>query len=213
MSTEALEEALRDLHEHGALQDSSDWLGAASAAVADALGAAGPDTAVCGVGVDFTSCTALPVAGPEATPLHHSGRKTASSLPPRRAPPRRSLLKWTCRHTSPQTRELPALLRVIADVLQVLAALAEDDGAPGGGDATPVAPVAPAAEEGEAQRRDAEGLRRANTDARLELTATRQAVREMQAQEAEARRRVELLSDRLLANPVIENWTLELSPS
>ena len=31
--------------------------------------------------------------------------------------------------------------------------------------------------------------------------------------EAEARRRVELLSDRLLANPVIENWTLELTQS
>ena len=30
--------------------------------------------------------------------------------------------------------------------------------------------------------------------------------------EAEARRRLELLSDRLLANPVIENWTLELEP-
>ncbi|MGC6483511.1 MAG: phosphoribosylformylglycinamidine synthase subunit PurS [Synechococcus sp.] len=30
------------------------------------------------------------------------------------------------------------------------------------------------------------------------------------ADEQEARRRVELLSDRLLANPVIENWTLEL---
>jgi len=28
--------------------------------------------------------------------------------------------------------------------------------------------------------------------------------------EDEARRRLELLSDRLLANPVIENWTLEL---
>ena len=28
--------------------------------------------------------------------------------------------------------------------------------------------------------------------------------------EQEARRRLELLSDRLLANPVIENWTLEL---
>ncbi len=28
--------------------------------------------------------------------------------------------------------------------------------------------------------------------------------------ENEARRRLELLSDRLLANPVIENWTLEL---
>ena len=28
--------------------------------------------------------------------------------------------------------------------------------------------------------------------------------------EVEARRRLELLSDRLLANPVIENWTLEL---
>lgn len=28
--------------------------------------------------------------------------------------------------------------------------------------------------------------------------------------EAEARRRLELLSDRLLANPVIENWTLKL---
>jgi phosphoribosylformylglycinamidine synthase PurS subunit len=31
--------------------------------------------------------------------------------------------------------------------------------------------------------------------------------------EQEARRRLELLSDRLLANPVIENWTLELQPS
>ena len=28
--------------------------------------------------------------------------------------------------------------------------------------------------------------------------------------EAEARRKVELLADRLLANPVIEDWTLEL---
>ena len=28
--------------------------------------------------------------------------------------------------------------------------------------------------------------------------------------EAEARRRVELLADRLLANPVIEDWTLDL---
>ncbi len=31
--------------------------------------------------------------------------------------------------------------------------------------------------------------------------------------EAEARRRLELLSDRLLANPVIENWSLELQDS
>ena len=31
--------------------------------------------------------------------------------------------------------------------------------------------------------------------------------------EAEARRNLELLSDRLLANPVIENWTLELTQS
>ena len=31
--------------------------------------------------------------------------------------------------------------------------------------------------------------------------------------EAEARRSLELLSDRLLANPVIENWTLELTQS
>ncbi|NDD45952.1 MAG: phosphoribosylformylglycinamidine synthase subunit PurS [Synechococcaceae bacterium WB9_4xC_028] len=31
--------------------------------------------------------------------------------------------------------------------------------------------------------------------------------------EAEARRRLELLSDRLLANPVIENWSLELQES
>lgn len=31
--------------------------------------------------------------------------------------------------------------------------------------------------------------------------------------EAEARRRLELLSDRLLANPVIEDWTLELQQS
>ena len=30
--------------------------------------------------------------------------------------------------------------------------------------------------------------------------------------EAEARRRLELLSDRLLANPVIEDWLLELAP-
>ena len=29
----------------------------------------------------------------------------------------------------------------------------------------------------------------------------------------EARRRLELLSDRLLANPVIEDWTLELQDS
>ena len=31
--------------------------------------------------------------------------------------------------------------------------------------------------------------------------------------EEEARRNLELLSDRLLANPVIENWTLELTQS
>ena len=31
--------------------------------------------------------------------------------------------------------------------------------------------------------------------------------------EADARQQVELLSDRLLANPVIENWTLELKLS
>lgn len=31
--------------------------------------------------------------------------------------------------------------------------------------------------------------------------------------EAEARRRLELLSDRLLSNPVIEDWTLELQGS
>ena len=31
--------------------------------------------------------------------------------------------------------------------------------------------------------------------------------------EAEARRRIELLSDRLLANPVIEDWSLELQDS
>ena len=31
--------------------------------------------------------------------------------------------------------------------------------------------------------------------------------------ETEARRRLELLSDRLLANPVIEDWTLELKDS
>tara|TARA_E500000178_G_C16554271_1_gene544409 strand:- start:125 stop:379 length:255 start_codon:yes stop_codon:yes gene_type:complete len=31
--------------------------------------------------------------------------------------------------------------------------------------------------------------------------------------EAEARRRLELLSDRLLSNPVIEDWTLELQDS
>ncbi len=30
--------------------------------------------------------------------------------------------------------------------------------------------------------------------------------------EQEARRRLELLSERLLANPVIEDWTLELEP-
>ena len=33
------------------------------------------------------------------------------------------------------------------------------------------------------------------------------------ADEGEARRRVELLSDRLLANPVIEDWSLELKPA
>ena len=33
------------------------------------------------------------------------------------------------------------------------------------------------------------------------------------ADEAEARRRLELLSDRLLANPVIEDWSLELEQS
>ncbi len=32
------------------------------------------------------------------------------------------------------------------------------------------------------------------------------------ADEIEARQRLELLSDRLLANPVIEDWTLELEP-
>ena len=31
--------------------------------------------------------------------------------------------------------------------------------------------------------------------------------------EAEARRSLELLSDRLLANPVIEDWSLELEQS
>jgi phosphoribosylformylglycinamidine synthase len=31
--------------------------------------------------------------------------------------------------------------------------------------------------------------------------------------EEEARRRLELLSDRLLANPVIEDWSLELQDS
>ena len=31
--------------------------------------------------------------------------------------------------------------------------------------------------------------------------------------ETEARRRVELLADRLLANSVIEDWTLDLKPS
>ncbi|EHA63870.1 MULTISPECIES: phosphoribosylformylglycinamidine synthase subunit PurS [unclassified Synechococcus] len=31
--------------------------------------------------------------------------------------------------------------------------------------------------------------------------------------EADARQQVELLSDRLLANPVIENWTMELKLS
>tara|TARA_B100000959_G_scaffold286915_1_gene368019 strand:+ start:631 stop:906 length:276 start_codon:yes stop_codon:yes gene_type:complete len=32
------------------------------------------------------------------------------------------------------------------------------------------------------------------------------------ADEAEARKQLELLSDRLLANPVIEDWSLELHP-
>ena len=31
--------------------------------------------------------------------------------------------------------------------------------------------------------------------------------------ENEARRRLEILSDRLLANPVIENWSLQLKPT
>ena len=30
--------------------------------------------------------------------------------------------------------------------------------------------------------------------------------------ESEARKKAELISDRLLANPVIENWTLDLEP-
>ncbi|MFL0769031.1 MAG: phosphoribosylformylglycinamidine synthase subunit PurS [Prochlorococcus sp.] len=33
------------------------------------------------------------------------------------------------------------------------------------------------------------------------------------ADESEARRRLELISDRLLANPVIENWSLEMISS
>ena len=31
--------------------------------------------------------------------------------------------------------------------------------------------------------------------------------------ETEARRRIELLSDRLLANPVIEDWTMDVHPT
>ena len=59
---------------------------------------------------------------------------------------------------------------------------------------------------GAAERLGVEGLSKLRIGKAVEM--------ELEApDEAEARRRVELLSDRLLANPVIEDWTLELQQS
>ena len=59
---------------------------------------------------------------------------------------------------------------------------------------------------GAAERLGVEGISklRIGKAVEIELDAT---------DEAEARRRLELLSDRLLSNPVIEDWTLELQDS
>ena len=59
---------------------------------------------------------------------------------------------------------------------------------------------------GAAERLGVEGLSKLRIGKAVEM--------ELEApDEAEARRRLELLSDRLLANPVIEDWSLELEQS
>ena len=59
---------------------------------------------------------------------------------------------------------------------------------------------------GAAERLGVEGLSKLRIGKAVEM--------ELEApDEAEARRRLELLSDRLLSNPVIEDWTLELQES
>ena len=59
---------------------------------------------------------------------------------------------------------------------------------------------------GAAERLGVEGLSKLRIGKAVEM--------ELEApDEAEARRRLELLSDRLLANPVIEDWTLEIQHS
>ena len=59
---------------------------------------------------------------------------------------------------------------------------------------------------GAAERLGVEGLSKLRIGKAVEM--------ELEApDEAEARRRMELLSDRLLANPVIEDWSLELQQS
>ncbi len=59
---------------------------------------------------------------------------------------------------------------------------------------------------GAAERLGVEGISKLRIGKAIEL--------ELEASDAdEARRRLELLSDRLLANPVIEDWSLELQDS
>ena len=59
---------------------------------------------------------------------------------------------------------------------------------------------------GAAERLGVEGISKVRIGKAVEL--------ELDAPDAdEARRRLELLSDRLLANPVIEDWSLELQDS
>tara|TARA_E500000178_G_scaffold93902_1_gene92818 strand:- start:28 stop:255 length:228 start_codon:yes stop_codon:yes gene_type:complete len=59
---------------------------------------------------------------------------------------------------------------------------------------------------GAAERLGVEGISKLRIGKAVEL--------ELDAPDAEeARRRLELLSDRLLANPVIEDWSLELQDS
>ena len=59
---------------------------------------------------------------------------------------------------------------------------------------------------GAAERLGVEGISKLRIGKAVEL--------ELEASDAdEARRRLELLSDRLLANPVIEDWSLELQDS
>ena len=62
------------------------------------------------------------------------------------------------------------------------------------------------ASRGAAERLGVEGLSKLRIGKAVEM--------ELEApDEAEAHRRLELLSDRLLANPVIEDWSLELEQS